>query len=54
MPKEEKSRREQEALDEMCKVLGGGIRGMYFLCNNFSYFYVGVCKLEVNYRHYIA
>jgi hypothetical protein len=27
IPKEEKSRREQEALDHMCKVLGGGSRG---------------------------
>ncbi|KAL6577721.1 hypothetical protein OROMI_010049 [Orobanche minor] len=26
VPKEEKSRMEQEALDEMCKVLGGGMR----------------------------
>lgn len=26
--KEEKSRREQEALDHMCKVLGGGCRGI--------------------------
>ncbi|KAK1326123.1 hypothetical protein QJS10_CPA01g01335 [Acorus calamus] len=27
VPKAEKSRLEQEALDEMCKVLGGGMRG---------------------------
>ncbi|WOL18415.1 hypothetical protein Cni_G27210 [Canna indica] len=26
VPKAEKSRREQEALDEMCKILGGGLR----------------------------
>lgn len=26
VPKQEKSRREQAALDEMCKVLGGGLR----------------------------
>lgn len=26
IPKEEKSRREREALDEMCKLLGGGVR----------------------------
>lgn len=29
VPKEEKSRREQEALNEMCEVLGGGMRGIY-------------------------
>ncbi|XP_019057534.1 PREDICTED: HD domain-containing protein 2, partial [Tarenaya hassleriana] len=29
VPKEEKSRREQAALNEMCKVLGGGLRGIY-------------------------
>jgi hypothetical protein len=28
IPKAEKSRREQEALDEMCEVLGGGPTGM--------------------------
>lgn len=28
VPKHEKSRMEQEALDEMCKVLGGGMRGL--------------------------
>lgn len=28
MPKEEKSRREQAALNEMCEVLGGGMRGL--------------------------
>lgn len=28
VPKQEKSRMEQEALDEMCKVLGGGMRGL--------------------------
>jgi len=27
VPKEEKSRREQAALTEMCKILGGGMRG---------------------------
>lgn len=27
VPKEEKSRREKEALDHMCEVLGGGSRG---------------------------
>lgn len=27
VPKAEKSRREREALDQMCKVLGGGLRG---------------------------
>lgn len=30
IPKQEKSRREQEALKEMCEVLGGGIRGTPF------------------------
>lgn len=29
VPKEEKSRREREALNEMCEVLGGGMRGIY-------------------------
>lgn len=29
VPKEEKSRREKEALDHMCEVLGGGSRGEY-------------------------
>lgn len=29
VPKEEKSRREREALNEMCEVLGGGLRGIY-------------------------
>lgn len=29
VPKEEKSRREQEALDHMCKLLGGGPRGIH-------------------------
>lgn len=29
VPKQEKSRREQAALNEMCEVLGGGIRGTY-------------------------
>lgn len=28
VPKAEKSRREQEALNEMCKILGGGLRGI--------------------------
>lgn len=28
VPKQEKSKMEQEALDEMCKVLGGGMRGL--------------------------
>jgi hypothetical protein len=28
IPKAEKSRREQEALDQMCEVLGGGPTGM--------------------------
>jgi hypothetical protein len=31
IPKAEKSRREQEALDEMCEVLGGGPTGMSLL-----------------------
>jgi hypothetical protein len=30
IPKAEKSRREQEALDHMCKLLGGGSRGTLF------------------------
>ncbi|KAJ8445398.1 hypothetical protein Cgig2_010756 [Carnegiea gigantea] len=30
IPKEEKSRREQAALNEMCEILGGGMRGMHF------------------------
>jgi len=30
IPKAEKSRREQAALNEMCQVLGGGVRGMHF------------------------
>jgi len=29
VPKEEKSRREKEALDHMCELLGGGSRGEY-------------------------
>lgn len=29
VPKEEKSRREREALNEMCEVLGDGMRGIY-------------------------
>lgn len=29
IPKEEKSRREQAALNEMCEVLGGGMRGWH-------------------------
>lgn len=28
IPKAEKSRREQEALNEMCKILGDGLRGI--------------------------
>lgn len=32
VPKEEKSRREAAALNEMCELLGGGMRGM----KNFS------------------
>jgi len=31
IPKEEKSRREQAALNEMCEVLGGGLRGTHVL-----------------------
>jgi putative hydrolase of HD superfamily len=26
IPKEEENKREREALDEMCRVLGGGVR----------------------------
>ena len=29
VPKEEKSRREQAALNEMCEILGGGMRGIF-------------------------
>jgi hypothetical protein len=29
VPKEEKNRREKEALDHMCELLGGGSRGEY-------------------------
>lgn len=28
IPKEEKSRRERAAIDEMCKLLGGGLAGI--------------------------
>lgn len=31
VPKEEKSRRERAALNDMCRVLGGGMRGIH-LC----------------------
>lgn len=36
VPKEEKSRREQAVLNEMCEVLGGGMRG------TLSYLYLGL------------
>lgn len=38
MPKEEKSRREKAALKEMCKVLGGGLRGVCI--------YIRLCSLS--------
>lgn len=33
IPKAEKSRREREALEHMCKLLGGGSRGKIFICH---------------------
>jgi putative hydrolases of HD superfamily len=38
IPKEEKRRREQEALDHMCKVLGGGSRGTLVFNHSFFLF----------------
>lgn len=39
VPKEEKSRRERAALNEMCEVLGGGMRGLYLALSSLSLSY---------------
>jgi 5'-deoxynucleotidase YfbR-like HD superfamily hydrolase len=49
VPKEEKSRREQEALDHMCSLLGGGPRGNYPTCksNILTFFAMGVKSASI-------
>ena len=49
VPKQEKSRMEQAALNEMCKVLGGGMRGTQLFtdffaltCSIFSFEFSGI------------
>jgi len=45
VPKAEKSRREQEALNKMCELLGGGMRGFI---NYFSWIFLQILNLASN------
>lgn len=48
IPKAEKSRREQAALNEMCEVLGGGMRGMRKLVFLLFFALLGFSELRLS------